>query len=60
MPQLDRLTLSSSRKKKPLVKLPDGTTYEGEWLDDVIDGYGIKTYKHGVYQGQFINNLRHG
>ena len=27
---------------------PNGNKYEGEWLDDVKEGYGVLTYVSGV------------
>jgi hypothetical protein len=33
--------------KLPLVKFGDGSTYEGEWLNDKYHGRGIKTYADG-------------
>jgi hypothetical protein len=41
--------------------LPDGRIYDGEWLETAMDGYGTMKYSDGnVYEGQFINNQRHG
>jgi len=31
----------------PLVKLPDGNAYEGEWLNDKMHGRGIYTFASG-------------
>jgi hypothetical protein len=42
------------------VELPNGNSYEGEWLGEVIDGYGTMKYLNGEYSGQFLNNQRHG
>ncbi|MBR4226395.1 MAG: hypothetical protein IKR86_06450 [Candidatus Methanomethylophilaceae archaeon] len=39
---------------------PDGTLYEGEFSDGVIEGRGRKTYFDRVYEGDFHNNLREG
>ena len=35
-----------------MVKFPDGDTYEGEWVGNMRDGYGVYTWEDGaVYSG---------
>ncbi|XP_069501740.1 radial spoke head 10 homolog B isoform X2 [Ambystoma mexicanum] len=40
----------------------DGTSwYEGNWVNNVKSGWGIRCYKSGnIYEGQWENNIRHG
>lgn len=39
----------------------DGVVYEGEWVDDRMEGQGLATYPSGaVYEGGFENNLYNG
>ncbi|KAJ1468864.1 hypothetical protein T484DRAFT_2224754 [Baffinella frigidus] len=39
----------------------DGTSYEGEWRQDMQQGFGVEVYPDGgVYTGQFHGNARHG
>ena len=46
---------------KPLFNFENGDTYEGEWLGDNPDGFGIKTYVNGNrYEGEFRNGVFHG
>lgn len=36
-------------------------TYEGDWVDDKMHGYGIYHYPNGdIYEGEFVNNKHHG
>lgn len=43
------------------MKYPDGSTYEGEWKDNVKHGYGVYVYANGdKYEGQWYNGSRHG
>ena len=39
-----------------------GDIYEGDWVDGVIEGYGIYTYLNGTYkyEGYFSNQKQHG
>lgn len=40
---------------------PDGTKYEGQFVNGKMDGRGVMTYNNGdVYDGMFKNNLKHG
>ena len=35
--------------------------YEGEWKNDMMDGFGIYHYSNGdVYEGDWKNNMQHG
>ena len=40
---------------------PDGSKYEGQWVDDMRHGNGTYTYVNGdVYSGEWTGNNRHG
>jgi hypothetical protein len=49
-----------SRVKRTLVKLDNGDTYEGEWLEEYIDGFGILKNEQYIYEGEFKKNFIHG
>ena len=37
----------------------DGSSYEGEFKNDVVEGYGtLRDKSGGVYTGQFVDNMR--
>ncbi|KAJ1096850.1 hypothetical protein NDU88_001981 [Pleurodeles waltl] len=40
----------------------DGSSwYEGNWVNNVKSGWGVRCYKSGnIYEGQWENNIRHG
>ena len=38
----------------------DGTKCKGRWTWDKMDGYEVKSYSNGKYEGQFMNGERHG
>ncbi|XP_045731776.1 radial spoke head 10 homolog B-like [Mirounga angustirostris] len=40
----------------------EGTSwYEGDWVYNIKNGWGIRCYKSGnIYEGQWENNMRHG
>nr|XP_032645821.1 radial spoke head 10 homolog B2 isoform X2 [Chelonoidis abingdonii] len=40
----------------------EGTSwYEGDWVNNIKDGWGIRCYKSGnIYEGQWEKNVRHG
>ncbi|XP_054549658.1 radial spoke head 10 homolog B isoform X2 [Talpa occidentalis] len=40
----------------------EGTSwYEGDWVQNIKTGWGIRCYKSGnIYEGQWDNNMRHG
>ena len=39
----------------------NGDTYEGNWVNDVINGYGKYTWSSGnVYEGNWKNDARNG
>lgn len=47
-----------SRKK---VKSPDGSIYDGDWLDNKRHGYGRWTHPDGAsYAGQWVDDKQHG
>ena len=40
---------------------PPGNKYDGEWVDDVKEGYGVLTYVNGErYEGYWRNDKAHG
>lgn len=39
---------------------PDGVSYEGSFVNGVIEGFGKKNYGKSYYEGVFRNNLRCG
>ena len=40
---------------------PPGNKYDGEWVDDVKEGYGVLTYVNGErYEGYWKNDKAHG
>lgn len=44
-----------------LLTYSDGSSYDGEWKDGVMEGQGTFCYKNGdVYSGCFVNNKPHG
>jgi len=39
----------------------NGEVYEGEWLEDKANGYGVHTHLDGAtYSGDWKNDLQHG
>merc|ERR1719183_2316007 len=39
----------------------DGTSYEGQWLQDESSGVGILRWPDGTcYEGQFLHSAKHG
>ncbi len=39
----------------------DGSKYEGSWVDDVREGYGVYHYVNGDrYEGEWKEHQRHG
>ncbi|XP_074170034.1 radial spoke head 10 homolog B isoform X6 [Rhinolophus sinicus] len=40
----------------------EGTSwYEGDWVHNIKNGWGVRCYKSGnIYEGQWENNMRHG
>ncbi|GAV87270.1 LOW QUALITY PROTEIN: MORN domain-containing protein, partial [Cephalotus follicularis] len=34
--------------------------YEGDWIDEKYDGYGVETWARGSRRGQYRQGLRHG
>ena len=42
-------------------KWPDGSTYEGEWLNGLRHGKGVfKAHDKSVYDGMFMNDIKNG
>ena len=42
-------------------KSPKGTTFEGNWKNNILNGVGIEIWKDGsFYQGDFKNNKKNG
>ncbi|KAG8453172.1 hypothetical protein GDO86_004841 [Hymenochirus boettgeri] len=40
---------------------PDGSKYEGDWVDDQRQGQGVYTYPNGdTYSGDWLSHQRHG
>lgn len=37
-----------------------GTVYSGHFKDDMRDGVAVFTYPGGTYEGEYVNNKRHG
>ena len=39
----------------------EGVCYEGQWVDDKMNGEGVVTFPSGSrYEGEFVNNQFHG
>ena len=38
----------------------DGSSYEGDFNNDVVEGRGVFKDAEGVYTGQFLDNMQHG
>lgn len=52
---------SFSRCGKGRIELGDGSTYEGDWQNDCMHGYGIINHISGyVYQGSFNDDKANG
>ena len=48
-------------EKRELFRYTDGSTYEGEWLDDKRHGKGVMIYAEGnKYVGEWQNDMCHG
>ena len=47
-------------ENRPAFKLPDGSTYVGEWTEDKITGQGVLEGDNGKYEGQFLNGKFNG
>lgn len=49
------------REKRPPYTFSSGAVYEGEWVGNVRDGYGVQTWPDGArYEGEWKNNKAHG
>ena len=39
----------------------DGRTFNGQWKDGLMEGYGVMTWPEGkIYKGYYKDNNRHG
>ena len=48
-------TNSKDREKRPPFKFKSGAVYDGEWVGNMRDGYGIQTWPDGAkYEGNYI------
>jgi len=55
------LLMQGMRDGVGIMRWVDGTSYEGEWRQDMLQGFGVEVYPDGgVYSGQFHGNARHG
>jgi len=52
--------LKNNKNGPGLYSWGDGTTYSGQFKQDVIQGDGVFFDSEGVYRGQFQNSLQHG
>ena len=44
-----------------MLKLGDGGLYKGNFIDDIIEGRGQFKWLDGrIYDGQWVNNMKHG
>ena len=45
-----------------IFRFPGGGAYDGDWVEDQMDGFGSLYYKNGklAYQGSFKSNQFHG
>lgn len=56
-PPEQRTKNGQTREKRPPFQYRTGAVYEGEWLGQVRDGYGIQTWPDGAkYEGYWVNN----
>ena len=40
---------------------PNGTIYQGDYVDDVKHGYGVLINPNGIrYEGEWVNGMNHG
>lgn len=53
--------LGVQKTKKALIKLPEGSEYEGEWVGGNRHGRGMQTWKDGsIYEGYWKNDMTNG
>jgi hypothetical protein len=51
----------NKRKKLPSYVFPSGVVYEGEWMNNMRDGYGVQVWPDGAkYTGYWVQNKAHG
>lgn len=43
-----------------MITLPDGNKYQGNFVNGKLEGKGTYTFKGGVYEGEFKNNMQNG
>lgn len=43
---------------RPAFRLPDGSTYVGEWNGQIIHGKGVMEGENGKYEGYWENGVR--
>ena len=47
--------------RSPKIFYTNGDIYEGEWLDDELEGYGVRVNANGdKYEGHFKEGKSHG
>lgn len=42
------------------IKYMNGGHYEGDVMDDKRQGFGTYTYENYTYEGNWVNDLKHG
>lgn len=53
--------MSTKREKRPRYTFRSGAVYEGEWLGNLRDGYGVQIWTDGArYEGEWRKNKAHG
>ena len=57
----------ANTKDVVLMEFSDGSRYEGEFLNNQRNGYGVMVYQDGAkyqegsrYEGEWLNDMRHG
>ena len=54
-------TLKLNLITKGILTWPNGDIYEGEYTEDIRNGFGIYKYSNGNrYEGEFKNDKQHG
>lgn len=53
--------MSKTREKRLPFEFKNGAIYDGEWVGNDRDGYGIQRWPDGArYEGEWKNNKAHG